>query len=115
MEKDTEKDEWDKSRTWLARAAFLLIVAFAILVVGSAFRPVLPLALVAGLVLLYAVGRFCWHAQRSANARRKRPDRRRLNSILRLMSDWPVPLGFGFAILWIVIGVKLVEAVRHHA
>ena len=109
-----EAEEWDKGRTWLARAAFLLILAFAILVVGSAFKPVFPLALVAGLVFFYAFGRFCWHVQRSANARRRTPGRRRLNLILRLMSDWPVPLGFAFATLWMVIGVVVVEAVRHH-
>jgi hypothetical protein len=113
VEKHVEKEEWAKSRTWLARAAFLLILAFSILVVGSAFKPVFPLALVAGLVFLYAFGRFCWRVQRSANARRRTPGHRRSNLILRLMSDWPVPLGLGFAILWIVLGVAVVEAVRH--
>jgi hypothetical protein len=108
-----QQAEWDKSRTWLARAAFTLILAFVLLVVGSAFRPVFPLALVAGLVFFYAFGRFCWHVQRSANARRRAPARKRLNVVMRLMSDWPVPLGFGFAIVWIVIGVVVVESLKH--
>ena len=69
--------EWDKSRVWLARASFLLIFAFALLVAGSAFRPFLPIALAAGLIAIYAIVRFMWHVQRSANLRRREKGRAR--------------------------------------
>jgi len=105
--------EWEKSRTWLARAGFALIVAFVLVVVGTAFKALLPIAIAAGLVAIYAIGRFTWHVQRSANARRRSGARRPANVVLRLMLDWPVPLGFGIAALWIVVGVALVEALKN--
>ena len=104
--------EWEKSRTWLARAAFALIGAYVLLVIGMLFKPLFPIAIAAGLLALYALGRFCWHVQRSANARRLAGARRPANVVLRLMSDWPVAMGFSLAALWIVVGVKLVEVMR---
>jgi len=105
---DVERDQWLLSREWLARAAFLLIVAFVLLAIGAAFRPLLPIALIAGAVTLYAIGRFMWHIQRSANARRRYRTHRHTHGVLRIMSDWPVPLGLGLAA--VVIGFALVIA-----
>jgi hypothetical protein len=105
---ETQREEWDKSRVWLARAAFLLIIAFVLLVIGSAFRPLLPVALVVGCVAFYAIGRFGWHVQRSANARRRSQTRRHVHGVLKVMSDWPVPVGLG--ITAVVIAFALVVA-----
>jgi hypothetical protein len=109
---DTENQQWLLSREWLARAAFLLIAAFVLLTIGAAFRPLLPVALIGVGVALYAVGRFMWHAQRSANARRRSHRRRDTHGELRIMSDWPVPLGLGFAAL-VVVGTVVIVQLRH--
>ena len=42
------RQEWDKSRVWLARAAFILIGAFVALIVSFAFKPLLALTGVLG-------------------------------------------------------------------
>jgi cytosine/uracil/thiamine/allantoin permease len=103
-----EDEQWLLSREWLSRAAFLLILAFALLVIGAAFRPLLPIAMIAGAVAFYAIGRFAWHVQRSANARRRYRTHRHTHGVLRILSDWPVPIGLGLTAL--VIGFALVIA-----
>ena len=103
-----EREQWLLSREWLARACFLIIVAFVLLAIGAAFRPLLPVAVVAIGVTLYAIGRFGWHVQKSANARRRSHRRRHTHGVLRLMSDWPVPMGLGMTAA--VIGLALLIA-----
>lgn len=105
---DSQQTEWIRSRLWLARSAAFLIAAFVLLIIGSAFRPVLPIAVGVGLISLYAIGRFAWHLQSSANARR-RLHRTRLGLIARLMSEWPVPVGIVLSLMLMGIGLFLVE------
>jgi hypothetical protein len=107
-----EHDDWLLSRTWLARSAAAIIVGFLLLIAGAAYRPLLPIAVIAILVALYAIGRFCWHLQRSANARRRKGRKVFSNPFVRALVYWPVPIGLAFALVWVVVGVLLVKGIK---
>ena len=109
---DAEREQWLLSREWLARAAFLLIGAFVLLAIGAAFRPLLPIAIIAGAVAVYAIGRFCWHIQKSANARRRSRRHRHTHGVPRIMSDWPVPIGLGLAAAVIAFALVIASVRR---
>ena len=107
------KEEWYQSRQWLGRAAFLLIGAFVLLVASYAFRPLLIGAIGLFLIDLYAIGRYGWHVQRSALEKRHLSEHAKRNPILRMLESYPVPFSVALAVLWIVIGLVVVELMRH--
>src|SRR6266576_4198734 len=36
------------------------------------------------------------------------------NPFLRLMADWPVPIGLGLALFWLAVGLTVVQFLAHH-